>query len=231
MEVEHGAQGRRTESRAVLRTPESRCDPPLPGSAKRGTGDPPATKRTRVRWHNRNPGRQFLHNADSRHARRGARPVPAPHAMGRFAMGACRSPRAVHSSGGRPGSGSVLAGARSSESGLAPRGNAPALLLDLGSGMSRRLAFVPASRGRCAGPCRRAQLRSGYRRGERLFLGNDRGIRTQPAPARGVVLSQTVLGDRADRAGALSGSRGGRCPRHGHRLLLRRPGPPSHGVQ
>ena len=39
-EVEHGAESRRTESRAVLCEPGFPCGPPLPRSAERGTSDP-----------------------------------------------------------------------------------------------------------------------------------------------------------------------------------------------
>ena len=56
--------------------------------------------------------------------------------------------------------------------------------------------------------------------GDGAFIGDDRGIRIQPTAVRTVVLSETFLGDRGNRSGALSRGGGGRCACNRNRLLL-----------
>ena len=69
-----------------------------------------------------------------------------------------------------------------------------------------------------------ALLPPGYRRRRRLLARHDRRVPGGAVHARGLVLSTTVLGSWADRAGLVSGSRGRGRAGHGHRLLLRRSG-------
>ena len=233
MEVEHGAQGRRTESSVVLRRIRVTVRPALT-PVRPSAAQVIRQRRSALAFdrHDLDLGRQLLHHAGARHAKSGARPGPAPDAVGRSCHG--RLPfTSLCSFTGWTALCRVFTCWRAIQRRWACCGTrshphfdwtSPACCPDdlplflLQEGDARALA---------------AQLSCGQDiAGESAFsLGMIAEFEPSLRQYGRVVLSQTLLGDGADRSGAISGGRGGRSPRHGHRLLLRRPGAPGHGVQ